>query len=180
MTCPPAISNIKTMKNLYTDILNPLHMIIGDADHVGDALDNVDEMIKFLIQKNPFVQNDLVEFIKSKNAQYNNDTTPKITKIFGKDFDSNGGALTLERREVTDDENAVSGRTYTKTHESGWTITGKIFEDCFTWVNHFEAHHPYFGKVWGDFESEVYADTEKGFADFYKNHTPEAWDYHDI
>jgi hypothetical protein len=52
-------------------------MIIGDADHVGDALDNIDEMVKFLIQKNPFVQNDLVEFIKSKNAQYNNDTTPK-------------------------------------------------------------------------------------------------------
>ena len=117
------------MKNLYTDILNPLHMIIGDADHVGDALDNVDEMIKFLIQKNPFIQNDLVEFIESKNAQYNNnDTTPKITKIFGKDFDSNGGALTLDRLEVTDVENDVSDvsdGTYTKTHESGWTITRK-------------------------------------------------------
>ena len=46
-------------------------MIIGDADHVRDALDNVDEMVEFLIQKNPFIQHDLIEFIKSKNAQYN-------------------------------------------------------------------------------------------------------------
>lgn len=57
--------------NLYTDILNPLHMIIGDADHVGDALSNVDELVEFLIKKNPSVQNDLVEFVKSKEAQYN-------------------------------------------------------------------------------------------------------------
>jgi hypothetical protein len=53
--------------NLYTDILNPLHTIIGDADHVGDALDNVDDLVQFLIQKNPSIQNDLLEYVKSKS-----------------------------------------------------------------------------------------------------------------
>jgi hypothetical protein len=101
-----------------------------------------------------------------------------ITKKFGIDFDSDGGALTLSPSEVTD-SGPLDG-THTKTHKSGWTITGEITEDYNVWVNSFEAHHPKYGKVWGDFESEVYADSEEAFADFYKNHTPESWDYSDI
>lgn len=57
--------------NLYTDILNPLHMIIGDADHVDSALSNVDELLEFLIKKNPSIQNDILEYIRSKHSQYN-------------------------------------------------------------------------------------------------------------
>jgi hypothetical protein len=34
--------------------------------------------------------------------------------------------------------------------------------------------------VWGDFEKEVYADSEEAFADFYAKHEPHAWDYWDI
>ena len=60
-----------TELNLYTDILNPLHMIIGDADHVDSALSNVDELLEFLIKKNPSIQNDLLEYIRSKHSQYN-------------------------------------------------------------------------------------------------------------
>lgn len=65
-------------------------------------------------------------------------------------------------------------------HSSGWIIKGEIHEDYYTWVNYFEAEHPKYGKVWGDFEFEVYADSEKAFVDFYKNHQPQSWDYMDI
>jgi len=63
---------------------------------------------------------------------------------------------------------------------SGWNIQGAIHEDYYEWVNEFEAVHSFFGKVWGDFESEVYADSEEAFEDFYKNHPPQEWDYWDI
>ena len=65
-------------------------------------------------------------------------------------------------------------------NESGWVITGKIVEDYFEWVNKFEAVHPRFGKVCGDFEVEVVADSEQAFADFYEKHKPKSWDYGDI
>lgn len=101
-----------------------------------------------------------------------------ITKKFGIDFHSDGGALTLNQSEVTDSGD-TSGE-HTRTHADGWTITGEIHEDYFVWVNYFEATHPIYGRVWGDFESEVYADSGEGFAHFYANHVPEAWDYWDI
>lgn len=102
-----------------------------------------------------------------------------ITKKYGVDFHSEGGALTLHRESVTEDDDKDRGID-TRTHESGWTITGEIHEDYYVWVNAFEATHPAFGKVWGDFESEVHADSEEGFSDFWKHHEPEAWDYQDI
>jgi hypothetical protein len=101
-----------------------------------------------------------------------------ITKKFGVDFRSEGGALTLKVSDVTD-TNSDSG-THTRTHDDGWTITGEIHEDYYTWVNSFEAKHPTLGRVWGDFEGEVHADSEEAFADFYATHPPEAWDYGDI
>lgn len=101
-----------------------------------------------------------------------------VTKRFGQDFNSSGGALTLSSHEVTD-TGAESG-THERTHPDGWTIKGEVKEDYYVWVNSFEAHHPQLGRVWGDFESEVHADSEKAFADFYAKHPPEAWDYYDI
>jgi hypothetical protein len=101
-----------------------------------------------------------------------------ITKKFGVDFFSSGGALTLMPEQVCT-THAENG-THTRTHDDGWTITGQIHEDYYLWVNDFEAIHPTFGKVSGNFESVVTADTEEGFADFYSKHTPEAWDYGDI
>ena len=101
-----------------------------------------------------------------------------ITKKFGVDFNSEGGALTLAPSEVTD--SGHESGTHAKTHEDGWTITGKIHEDYYVWVNEFEAAHPIYGKVWGDFESEVHADSEEGFQHFHENHKPHAWDYDDI
>ncbi len=65
-------------------------------------------------------------------------------------------------------------------HDNGWLITGKIgrkdysylWEGYFYWVNRFKARHPKFGKVWGDFSKEVFADSEKGYQDFLKNFPP--------
>lgn len=102
-----------------------------------------------------------------------------ITKKFGVDFESPGGALTLPVSAVSVDPD-VEGGTHERTHESGWTIRGAVIEDYFTWVNEFTASHPQHGNVWGDFEAEVCADSEEGFQHFYQNHAPEEWDYMEI
>jgi len=65
-------------------------------------------------------------------------------------------------------------------HENGWTVEGEIHEDWFEWVNDFEAHHPDFGRVWGNFEGAVYADSERAFDEFYSHFQPMEWDYWDI
>lgn len=65
-------------------------------------------------------------------------------------------------------------------NDSGWTIQGKICEDWYEWVNEFEATHPDFGRVWGNYETEVHADSEAAFKHFYANHPANVWDYGDI
>jgi len=68
---------------------------------------------------------------------------------------------------------------YIGTHENGWTITGKIKEDYYEWVNEFHAIKN--GKiVFGDFESQVYASDEETYQEFIKEFPPHAWDYGDI
>ena len=101
-----------------------------------------------------------------------------VEKKFGIDFNSEGGALTLNPCEVTEG-NEEEG-THIRIHDDGWTIKGEIHEDYYTWVNSFEAEHPKFGKVWGNFECSVFADNESGFNNFFANHEPSAWDYGDI
>jgi hypothetical protein len=65
-------------------------------------------------------------------------------------------------------------------HENLWTVEGSIVEDYYSWVNEFEASHPVYGKVWGDFEDKVYADKEEGYNYFIKCFPPMTWDYGDI
>lgn len=104
------------------------------------------------------------------------------------DFTSSGGALTLRSSEVSDDRDddsdddisTFSEKIFTKTHSDGWTISWVIHSDYYEWVNYFEASHPTLWKVWGNFESTVFATKKKWFKDFYKNHVPEKWDYEDI
>ncbi len=105
-----------------------------------------------------------------------------ITKEFGIDFNSEGGALTLDTMEVSDKGFRESNNEAEeeKTHKDGWTIKGVIHEDWYEWVNGFDASHPKYGRVWGDFEDKVFADTEEGFQHFYSNHEPSVWDYWDI
>lgn len=87
----------------------------------------------------------------------------------GEDLGYSGGhmAFTLDPSELGE-------------HASGWVISGEIHEDWYEWVNEFEATHPDFGRVWGNFEEVVYADSEEAFEHFYKNHPPNEWDYWDI
>lgn len=103
-----------------------------------------------------------------------------ITKKFGIDFDSVGGALTLDPSEVSENGFTKDDDIQQKTHKDGWTIRGIVHQNYFEWVNDFEATHPTYGKVWGNFENEVFADSEDGYNHFYENHTPEDWDYEDI
>jgi hypothetical protein len=65
-------------------------------------------------------------------------------------------------------------------NKSGWTITGQIHEDYYEWVNYFEAAHPVYGTVKGDFEKEVYASSEASLLQFLIDHPFECWDYYDI
>jgi len=65
-------------------------------------------------------------------------------------------------------------------NDSGWTIEGDVHEDWYEWVNKFKANHPKMGRVWGDFESIVYATSNRAFKHFMKNHAPDEWDYWDI
>jgi hypothetical protein len=101
-----------------------------------------------------------------------------VTKKFNVDFFSEDGALTLPLSAVSKSDQ-IAG-VHSRTHDSGWTITGEVHEDYYVWVNDFEALHPRFGTVKGNFEEEVVADSEEAFTDFWKNHEPEAWDYLDI
>lgn len=103
-----------------------------------------------------------------------------ITKKFGVDFESEGGALTLPVSAVTDLRDYEYGKKYSRTHESGWTITGAISEDYFEWVNDFTAVHPVYGRASGNFEGTVRFESEEAFNHFWKNHEPDAWDYSDI
>ena len=64
--------------------------------------------------------------------------------------------------------------------DTGWTIKGEIHNDYFEWVNEFEASHPEYGFVRGDFEHEVIASSIDAFNDFVSHYPPEAWSYGDI
>lgn len=66
------------------------------------------------------------------------------------------------------------------THGDGWTISGDICEDYHFWVNYFEASHPDYGFVCGDFEDEVQAESYDAFEHFMRHHPPHEWDYYDI
>lgn len=92
-------------------------------------------------------------------------------------------AVTMPVHAVTDEAVVYRDeyrKVYTKTHEDGWTISGVVQEDWYLWVNEFEASHPIYGRVQGDFETEVLCDSEEGFAYFFEHHGPEVWDYQDI
>lgn len=99
-----------------------------------------------------------------------------VVKEFGKDFNSNNDGLTLAVEDVLEDPDNNYGRGYkysSRQHSSGWVISGQPIEgDCYSWVNEFSASHERYGNVWGDFESKVYADSERGYQDFYANHPP--------
>lgn len=94
-------------------------------------------------------------------------------------FKEDGMAHTLRAEDVCEDHDSQVGHC-TRTHATGWTISGVVKEDWYYWVNDFEAHHPDFGRVWGNFEEAVFADTESGYEAFCAAHPKHVWDYADI
>lgn len=102
------------------------------------------------------------------------DVTP--FDVIVKTFNSEKGALTLKPSEVCD--GIIETGHFTRKHDDDWVIEGFIEGDSEKfWVNGFMAEHPKFLRVYGDFEFEVFSDSEDGLADFMKNHSPEDWDY---
>lgn len=63
---------------------------------------------------------------------------------------------------------------------SGWQVKARIQEDYFIWVNYFEAFHPDYGIVFGDFEKQVCASLGDALQHFLTHHPFEEWDYDDI
>jgi hypothetical protein len=105
-----------------------------------------------------------------------------IVKRPNTDYPHGDSALTLTVSEVTDSTllHELADKEFTRTHPDGWSITGIVQYDYYAWVNEFSAVHPEYGRVWGNFEIEVYADSEEGFTHFYQHHQPKSWDYAEI
>lgn len=95
--------------------------------------------------------------------------------VFGEDFYNEDG-LVLPPSYVTDDEFPINmSKIYVKQHDSGWQICGLICKDeTANYIYNWLAVHPKYGRVLGDFDSNVYADTDEGFKHFYKHHPPVA------
>jgi len=70
--------------------------------------------------------------------------------------------------------------SYIGTNSSGWIITGKIVEYYYEWVNDFEATHFKYGKISGNFETSVVAESKEAYDHFVEHHPPNKWDYMDI
>lgn len=67
-----------------------------------------------------------------------------------------------------------------KKNKGGWKVEAYVHEDYIRWINYFEADHPKYGFVWGDFESYVYASSQEAYEDFIRHWSVERWDYWDI
>jgi hypothetical protein len=117
-----------------------------------------------------------MEKVMQEKIDHMKNTNNQIIVEYKKNFKSE--ARTLPPESVTDCRESCG--VFTKTHPSGWTITGEVHEDYYYWVNEFTAHHPEYGSVRGDFENKVYVDSHDALNHFVKNHPPEDWDYHDI
>lgn len=110
-----------------------------------------------------------------------------IKKRFGVDFnnkDAKHPALTLPVRSVVEKELSIGDVTpkgvQSRTHKSGWTISGKVHSSGIKWVNSFTAQHANYGTIKGNFETIVWCESEEAFDHFWKHHEPCAWDYWEI
>lgn len=66
-------------------------------------------------------------------------------------------------------------------HEkSGWTIEGHVWVDYYGWINDFVATHPVYGRIEGDFEVSVTAESQEALDHFLEHHPYLEWDYYDI
>ena len=62
------------------------------------------------------------------------------------------------------------GKFFQTTYHDGWSIMTAINKNNATIKGTFEASHPIHGRVHGNFENAIYADSEEGYANFVLNH----------
>lgn len=93
-------------------------------------------------------------------------------------YDNKAHALTCSQYQAS--EARTLNTDCVGNNKSGWQVKAKVHEDYYEWVNYFEAFHPDFGLVFGDFESCVTASNEAALAHFLEHHPLEEWDYYDI
>ena len=84
-----------------------------------------------------------------------------------------------EAHRLSNPARTLSVKTIGK-NSSGWFVKANILEDWFSWVAYFEAFHPDYGIVFGDFEDVVYASSKEALVNFVNKHPYEEWDYGDI
>lgn len=103
-----------------------------------------------------------------------------ITNKFAFIAPQNGLVHTLRQECVTDIEYPDTSICHQKTHDSGWTISALLNDgDGYYYISEFEATHPVYGSVKGDFDILVIATSELGFNNFIENHPYDEWDYQD-
>lgn len=98
--------------------------------------------------------------------------------VFPYPLDYPSQARTLPPSYVTDEKGCVGD--FSKSHSSGWTISGIVNSDWFFFVNDFKAFHEQLGEVYGNFEEQVTASSQQALSHFLAHHAPEEWDYRDI
>jgi len=67
-------------------------------------------------------------------------------------------------------------RIYKKKHPSGWKISAKINEDYILFISDFKASHPHYGKLYGDYDKIIYAESDEAYNHFIENHPPDMHD----
>ena len=78
-------------------------------------------------------------------------------------------------------EDASDHWSSTRFHaSSGWTIGGVIHADWVVWVSKFQASHPQYGTVRGDFAVRVEASSQAAYDHFVHHHRPRTFEDADI
>ena len=77
------------------------------------------------------------------------------------------------KQDWSQDNNNIS----TRVHDNGWTITGQIQEDYYSWVLEFVAFHPQYGMVWGNIDQEILATSEEAWLMFSREFPAEPFDF---
>jgi len=81
---------------------------------------------------------------------------------------------TLDPDEVSDnikEYNIEQGKTYSKTHPDGWTISAELKHDYLVWIEKFVASHSNYGTITGDLRNyKISYETKEGYDDFISKH----------
>lgn len=68
---------------------------------------------------------------------------------------------------------------YIKTHPSGWTISGFIETDYYSWISKFEAAHQIYGKITADLDDKIIVESYEAWIHFLEYHPIELFNEYD-